>query len=346
MTTSVRQKLGALFWDVPIYICSFARQLLFGTPAWIEIRDRHQKLIRHDQSSGVACEGQWTSDLYLPSVFPRFGALLYKFAMRSHRIDLAPATQPHSGQPEVSFIIGHRGMERLPLLLKTLDSVSAQTGCACECIVVEQDSVPRIKNHLPKWVRYVHIIPTDDSTPYSRSWGFNVGATHARAEALIFHDNDMLVPRCYAYEILSRLQQGYDFINLKRFVFYFDQISTNAILAQEDVLPTLGFDSIMQNLEGGGSVGASKRGFNNIGGFDERFLGWGGEDNEFWERAQTQRVWPYTYLPILHLWHAPQPEKQDTDPTLTKHLHHELSKQPALERVKKLKQANAKYDDR
>jgi hypothetical protein len=48
-----------------------------------------------------------------------------------------------------------------------------------------------------------------------------------------------------------------------------------------------------------------------IGGYDESFVGWGGEDNEFWERAQTRRVWPYAYLPIVHLWHPAQPRKQD-----------------------------------
>ncbi len=65
----------------------------------------------------------------------------------------------------------------------------------------------------------------------------------------------------------------------------------------------------MQNAEAGGSIALSRDAFHAIGGYDESFVGWGGEDNEFWERAQTRRVWPYGYLPFVHLWHAPQPEK-------------------------------------
>jgi hypothetical protein len=49
---------------------------------------------------------------------------------------------------------------------------------------------------------------------------------------------------------------------------------------------------------------------------DEDFMGWGGEDVEFWGRVCTRRVWNYGFLPILHLWHAPQPGKLPAKKTL------------------------------
>jgi hypothetical protein len=46
-----------------------------------------------------------------------------------------------------------------------------------------------------------------------------------------------------------------------------------------------------------------------IGGFDERFVDWGGEDNEFFERCATLRQTCFGFLPFVHLWHAPQGNK-------------------------------------
>jgi hypothetical protein len=39
---------------------------------------------------------------------------------------------------------------------------------------------------------------------------------------------------------------------------------------------------------------------------DESFVGWGGEDNEFWERASLRRVWHWGEMPLVHLWHPAQ----------------------------------------
>jgi len=71
------------------------------------------------------------------------------------------------------------------------------------------------------------------------------------------------------------------------------------------------------------------------GGFDEAFVGWGGEDNEFWERASTQRLWPYGGLPLLHLWHPAQAGKhQSANETAARY--RELSAIPAHERIRTL----------
>jgi predicted glycosyltransferase involved in capsule biosynthesis len=50
-----------------------------------------------------------------------------------------------------------------------------------------------------------------------------------------------------------------------------------------------------------------------VGGFDERFVGWGGEDNAFWHActvisgAEPARVPGYAY----HLWHPAASNKRD-----------------------------------
>ena len=92
----------------------------------------------------------------------------------------------------------------------------------------------------------------------------------------------------------------------------------------------------MQNAEGGGSIGISRQAFFEVGGFDGRFIGWGGEDNEFWERAQTRTVYAYGYLPFVHLWHAPQANALQPNAEGAV-LYRELREQSVDERIRKLR---------
>jgi predicted glycosyltransferase involved in capsule biosynthesis len=240
--------------------------------------------------------------------------------------------------PDCTFIIGHRGVFRLPLLLRTLASIRVQSNASCEVIVVEQDCVSRIGAFLPSWVRHVWSRPFDEALPYSRSWTFNVGAYFARSEVLILHDNDMLVPTDYVSGILERIREGAQVVNAKRFVFYLTQETTEAVCAGQGSLLAQPPETVIQNALGGGSVAITRQAFLDIGGMDESFVGWGGEDNEFWDRAQTLNVWNYGWLSLVHLWHAAQPGKEDRDnPTLARL--EALLKIPAAERVAALKAA-------
>jgi hypothetical protein len=257
-------------------------------------------------------------------------------ALADHPIHNADSISDLTGAPpQVTFLIGHRGVARLPHLLATLQSVAAQQGIAVECIVIEQDTVSQLGPVLPAWVRLVHTPPPVPDMPYCRSWTFNVGALHARSDVLVLHDNDMLVPVDYASSILDRVQRGYDVVNLKRFIFYLTQAHTDEVFSAQADLMDAAPEVIVQNLEGGGSVAITRSGFDRIGGMDESFIGWGGEDNEFWERAQTLRVWPWANLPIVHLWHAAQPGKQNADYE-TAHRYQRMTTIPPQERIRRL----------
>ena len=232
-------------------------------------------------------------------------------AIRDWPMSFGDAPQQASGAVQVSFIIGHRGRERVPQLLSTLATIATQRGPACECIVVEQSATAEVGRLLPGWVRHVHTPTPVPDMPYCRSWTLNVGARLASGPLLVFHDNDMLVPEAYAAELWRRHQQGFEVINLKRFIFYLSARHSEAIRSSRRLDLQQSPDSVVQNLEAGGSLAVDKDAFFALGGYDEAFVGWGGEDNEFWERAQTRRVWPYGYLPIVHLWHSAQPRKLD-----------------------------------
>lgn len=299
------------------------------------MRNRREVLEADGATGGVRCAWRFTSDLHIANVSRIASTLIMRAALREHPIQLS-ATQQSHGTPTASFIIGHRGRARLPLLLKTIESIAAQS-LPVECIVVEQAATPVAGPQLPSWVKHIHQAIASDDAPYNRSETFNIGARAARSNLLVFHDNDILVPEDYAAAVAGVHAQGWEFIDLKRFVFYLSEAQTNEVLRATSV-PSMAAERITQNMLAGGSVGADRDAFFAIGGFDESFSGWGGEDNDFWDRAATRATWSFATLPFVHLWHAPQREKITTEPSGGRARMLEIENVPPEERIRRLTQ--------
>jgi len=304
---SSRQMLGVLIKDMPRYLPA-----LYGAgKRYLALCNRNEVLLAAPDGDGYQCQFQWTSDLHAPKVWPNLGVRLMRRALRDHPIERREAPISRSRAPEVTFIIGHRGLDRLPHLFATLESIAGQRNVAVECIVVEQDVVSHLSGRLPAWVQHVFSPPPSAAMPYCRSWAFNIGARQARAELLVLHDNDILVPADYTASALTRARAGFDVIALMRFGFYLGAEQTANVFAGQALATDEAPETILQNICGGGTVAIRRDAYWRIGGMDEGFVGWGGEDDEFWERAQTLTLWSYGCLPYVHLWHPKQPEKDD-----------------------------------
>jgi GT2 family glycosyltransferase len=153
---------------------------------------------------------------------------------------------------------------------------------------------------------------------------------------LLLHDNDMLVPAGYCRRLLERIARGYAVVNPKRFIFYLDEDHSARVLAGSEDYAERPAEAIVQNLEAGGSMAITAAAYAAIGGMDEGFIGWGGEDNEFWDRCLTRPTWIWGYEPIVHLWHRGQPLKHRRDnPNLDRA--RGLMQRPALERIAALR---------
>lgn len=277
---------------------------------WCTFRNRGDTIVANPEGEGFALADEWTSDLTLAATFRWAAKRLLRAALVNWPIDLADsrASEP-GGDPEVSFVVGHRGAERLPLLLATLASLRNQRGCSVEVIVVEQAAAPVLHGRLPEGVRLVHQAPPDPGMEYSRSWAFNRGAREARGGVVVFHDNDILAPAGYAAELKRLALEGAQVMRLMRFLFYLDETSTRRLVNAEgtgaDLLGAATPEVIRQNCQGG-TLAVEREAYFGIGGHDERFLGWGGEDNEFYDRCRLLRLHEWGYLPFVHLWHGSQ----------------------------------------
>jgi len=328
----LRQFLGALVYDSR----RFERDI---RGRWDCIHNRSETITVNPDGPGVRCEWQWTSPVDYCRFVPRADVRLLRTALGAWPIGFAD-TVKENAHPEVTFLIGHRGRSRLPQLLLTLRSIAAQRDAAIECVVIEQAHAREVEHELPSWVRYIHQ-PAGEGDPYKRSQTFNAGAAAARGRVLVLHDNDMLVPERYAAEIVARAGEGWEAIDLKRFIFYLTEGETARVLREQTLHRDERSEVVIQNLHGG-SVAITKGGYDAIGGFDEEFVGWGGEDLDFWERAETLRATRFGYLPIVHLWHAPQPEKLHGNEAPAVKRYTELAGVPAAERIARLKTRSAR----
>lgn len=331
---ALRTKLGAILLDWPAFERNLHGPIGSRGRHWTRIGNRRDRLRIGPGGRGASPHGRWTSRLHVCDVFPSLGGRLMERALLEWPISFAdrPSTSARGVEPDVTFVIGHRGIDRLPHLSRVLATIAAQAGPVVECVVVEQSAKREITGYLPDWVRYLHT-PIPEGMPYSRAWAFNVGARAARGEVLVFHDNDMLVPRGHAAEALAIRGEGFEVMNLKRFVFYLGPRESDRILTDAPVQGRP--ERVVQNLEGGGSVAVDRAAFFALGGFDEAFVGWGGEDNEFWERCAVRSVWPWGFLPLVHLYHEEQPGKGQADRS-TARLLEARSRLPAEARVREL----------
>jgi hypothetical protein len=295
----LRRRAGALLLDLPSAFSALRRP-----EGWVEIVNRIDEVSRSVDPVGIRCHSQNTSSMHVCDMFPSMGRRVLNGVLKSWEFELAK-TVAFSQNPTFSFVIPHRGVEREPLLIATIRSIASLPGDV-ECIVVEQDETPKLSN-LPETVRHLHLPHPEENERWHKCFAFNHGVQAARGEIIICHDGDIIVPTRYLEIIrLHLLERQQEVVFPQRFLFYLPQDATDQILrsgelALKGVVPEI----VKQNWTGG-TLAITKDAYERVGGFDESFTGWTGEDREFYDRCETLDGWFFGYVPFIHLWHAPQ----------------------------------------
>ncbi|MDH5692156.1 MAG: galactosyltransferase-related protein [Gammaproteobacteria bacterium] len=303
------------------------------------VHNRKESVTSRNSGNSVQCNWKFSNEIKLCNAVPITAKILLKKSCEEYPFVLKDSLPVRSNDILISVIIGHRGLERIEHLEKTIDSFFGQTFSQFEIIVVESDQVSRLK--LREEIQHV-FCANKTKEPYNRAQTFNVGARMARGQLLVLHDNDMIVPSTYLQELYDRYCEGYKFINIKRFIFYLSETTSKHYRATSKLdYENFIFESVVQNLEGGGSAAACKDSFFEIGGMDESFVGWGGEDNEFWERASTRSVYSAGSQPIIHIWHPSQKEKKERDTASGVKRYFDLQKVDAFTRIENLKRSKS-----
>ncbi len=167
-------------------------------------------------------------------------------------------------------------------LNKCIDSLSKQTLKDFELIIVEQAHLP-YKFHNFEWITYPkpldnvqHIKLPYQSKGFNKAWCMNVAVRKSTTELLCFIDADMHFDEFY-------LERAYDFKQKQNHRFF---------IGWETLIKEQGRDEPKERIvnsqiikTAGGIFWIDKYFWWESGGMCEEFFGYGGEDNDFWQRA-------------------------------------------------------------
>ena len=179
-----------------------------------------------------------------------------------------------------------------------------------EIIIVEQDIKPSLScSDFSQCCKYKFVF---NDQKFNKSWGINIATELARSDVLCIHDADMILDTQTLYRAISEVLKGREFV--KPYGILVDLTSEETeylICGGTELNIDRAAGQIDRNDKGqyppicGGIFVISKNFFFEIGGMDERFSGWGGEDDAMSYRVQNQDPETKVYKKSIafHLWH-------------------------------------------
>lgn len=307
---TLKQKLGCWLherWRAEL-ILRFPRLAQRLGWSWLDQCNRHERLSVDPVSGGRVCHWDDSSRLTLARIFPRCAERLLRHLLERFPVGFKSGQgMPRAGVPDVSILIPIGGRQRLPQFRLALAAARAQEGVACEVIVVEQSPISELSETFPDGVRYLHQV-SEPGAEFNKSRALNAGALAARGEVLIILDADYLLPRRFASQCVHVLQ-SVEALRPARWIFYLDETSSQQLSTTHDCSSINGVEAIVSNNPTPLAVRRST--YWEIGGHDEDYVGWGGEDTEFLDRLRTRCVAEGGWMPVLHAWHESAPKKAD-----------------------------------
>ncbi|MFH9725970.1 galactosyltransferase-related protein [Streptomyces sp. NPDC017254] len=243
-------------------------------------------------------------------------------ALLTDRIAPAP-DRPGAGDPAVTVVIPVRAHPsdtgRARNAVAAVASAVRQDldRSAYRVVVVEQDVRPRMDRYLADLVDAYLFLPNPGA--FNKSWALNAGAAaFPGTRHLCFHDADMVVERDHLSRVVACLDDGPPALLPYGDLLFLDQVSSGRAIRSR-LAPGGPASADAGRLRGfalrdvwGGYVSVTRDLFETVGGYDERFRGWGDEDNEFYRQVLRHTSVPRWDRPLAHLWHR-RPVMVDAD---------------------------------
>jgi glycosyltransferase involved in cell wall biosynthesis len=177
--------------------------------------------------------------------------------------------------------------------------------------VVESDDSPRFRSVIEP--RADHYLFARKAGAFNKSWAVNVGVmnTPGAAEAICILDADVLSDR----DFIARNARRFERPGTAGHLTYRNMLSLSEAASSAAIRHRVlggGADVDPQTLRGfflrrppGACVWVRQSAFRLVGGMDERYEGWGGEDNDFVYRLDFNAAFDSYDDWLLHLAHPP-----------------------------------------
>lgn len=223
----------------------------------------------------------------------------------------------------VPFRASSEGRTRnLTIALRALRDATADAPDV-EVTVVEQDTDTRLAG-IPRRLYDTHVLLADEG-PYNKSWGVNAGVARSAHDRICVLDADVLVDRHVVAAMHAGLVDA-DVFFPHRTLTWLDEVSTArtvaAVTGANDAYRIDGSAGRGLSLTTmvGGCLAVRRDFYLEVGGHDERFTGWGGEDIAFYELAAAHGRIGRGALDMAHLHHARPPVTHADGTMFNEHL--------------------------
>ncbi|MFC8849480.1 MULTISPECIES: glycosyltransferase [unclassified Micromonospora] len=232
-------------------------------------------------------------------------------------------TPPHhrTDPVDAAVIIPFRAADdttgRVRNLAATLNALHDQTHPRhrYRVVVVETDSRPRWRDLLAEACD-VYVFARDPGR-FNKSWAVNCGVVHGArpADAVCVLDADILVDRDFVARAVNRFQvpgtqAHWPFEDM----LFLDAASSLSAVHRRCLDGAAAVDQaaargVVLRRPPGGCLWLRESLYRRIGGMDERFCGWGGEDQDLVWRAERYGPLDRHQDPIVHLDHQRSPHR-------------------------------------
>ena len=199
-----------------------------------------------------------------------------------------------------TYIIAYKHRaDRIHNLKRVLEWLIGFTGI--EIIIIEQDRSPKLHTFSLRGVKHIY---TKSDLPFNKAWAFNVGLKYSTTGTIVFGDCDIIMD---AQEFINGLKslQNFECVSPYNRVIDLNQNEIHLTIDQMKgvVRPGRGETDIQKICLCGGIIMFRKDAIIKIGGWDQQFISWGGEDD--YQSFKSKMFLTWTELPAncYHLWH-------------------------------------------